>query len=356
VRAGGWAHAAGAALLLAVALAWLIPAMAIGGAAYSRDLLGQKSLGYVVNSWRHAEPFYYFIQWAPVLVLPWSLLLPLPIYAAVRDRREDDARPPFFTVVWCAATVAFFSCISGKRFGYMLPIAPAVGMLVGWYLSGGLAQRHPRCQAAGPWLMRATLGAFGAVLAGLMALTFLPARWAALTGADSGAFGARWQAQSLVLLLLPLGCCIAGCVWAGKRLRRAAVLLVLAVALGSLWFDLSLASPMNATKSSRAFCEEMKPYLATTSKLRFYSADFSGAVNLYTGRVSIPAIWGGRQLREALRDPETLVLSDLKRFGDVLSEAELERYTVFRGTVGGRRMLLLRGRAPSAAQPAPAGP
>jgi hypothetical protein len=352
VRAGGWAHLAGTALLLLIVLAWLVPAMLVGGPAYARELLGRKTIGYVADSWNHAQPIYYFVVLAPVLLLPWTLLLVPAVRLATQHRREAEARPAFFALVWLALTYAFFSCISAKRFAYVLPAAPAVGLLVGWLLGGGVLELHAGWQRAAVYLSRATAGAFGvAFLGGMGATLFLTGRLAMVTRAAAGEFDLRWRALALLLLALPLCCCVAAWFWAGRNLARAAAALAVTVVLGSVWFDASLAPLMNSGQSAGPFCRALAPHLSSSSTLYLYNVDFSGAVNLYTGRAAIPTLEGAPALRAALRDPNALVLSDLKRFDNVLSPEEIRRYGVLRGEIDDRDVILLKGQA----APAPGG-
>ncbi len=77
--------------------------------------------------------WYYFV---PVLLgglLPWTSLLPsLSRYAARRE--ASGFQPNGVLLVWCAFIFIFFSLSSSKLPGYLLPIFPALGLLLGRYL------------------------------------------------------------------------------------------------------------------------------------------------------------------------------------------------------------------------------
>ncbi len=305
VRAGGWTHLPGAALMIALPLAWLVPALVFGPTGYGPELLGQKTMGYVADSWSHAKPFYYFTELAPLLLLPWTLLLVPAVRLAVLHRREEDGRPALFALVWLAVTYAFFSCISGKRFAYVLPASPAVGILVAWCLSGGVLKRHPGWRRAATWLARVTAAGFGLVFAaGTIAVLFYPARLVRPLHTQLAMLGPGWQAVAVALLALPLCCCVAAWLWAGRRPARCVPALMLAVVLGGLWFDVSAAPLLNGSQSAAPFCRRLRPHLHAGNRLLLYNADFSGAVNLYTGRAVIPTIERESDLRAALRDPK----------------------------------------------------
>jgi hypothetical protein len=61
----------------------------------------------------------------------------------------------------------------------------------------------------------------------------------------------------------------------------------------------------------------------------------------------MPVLKSEQEMRTALSDPGTFVIGDLRRFKDLLSPDELDRYTAHREQIGHRAMLLLQGRAPA---------
>ena len=78
--------------------------------------------------------WYYFV---PILLggmLPWTSLLPaLTRYAARRE--ATGFQPNGVLLIWCAFIFVFFSLSSSKLPGYLLPMFPALGLLLGRYLS-----------------------------------------------------------------------------------------------------------------------------------------------------------------------------------------------------------------------------
>ena len=356
VRAGGKVHALGALLFVAIVLAWLVPAIASGGRAYAQTILVDQNLGRVVQSSSHANPFYYYIMKAPVLLLPWTPLLVLAIYSAVKLRREEGGGLPLFAATWMGATVAFLSCISGKRTGYILPMVPAVGLLVGWHLTGAVSGRRLQWPRADLWLLRASLALVGLAAAAFLVLTFFRHGFAVLfqleAATASGAedvLDARWHVTAVALLLPPAACALAGWFCAREHLTRASVLLALAVVLCAVWFDQAVTPAKNRAQSPRGFCDGALRYVKAEDALWFYDIGFSGTVTLYMNRGPIPVIDTPDGLRAALRAPGTWVISDVPRCEKVLTRAELVRYTVTKHILGDREMVLLRGEAPPTA-------
>jgi len=362
VSGGGRVHLAGALLFVGIVAAWLVPAIVIGGQTYTETILLKQNLGRVVRSYSHRNPVYYFLVRAPLFFLPWSLLLPLAFYASVKHRREEGGSLPLFATAWLGATVAFFSCVSGKRIGYVMPTSPAVGILMGWYLTSGIVERHPRWRSANVWLARITFALFGLIVVALMAGALVPGYWVDLADLREAAasdlsqkLGPRWQLTTVALLALPLASCILGWRWAGVSLQRTGIALALTVLLFANWFDLSVAPVLNEVKSARVFCEDIRPFVAAEDELYLYGTKFSGVINVYTGRVSIPVIKNADELRSKLLVSNAFVISDMKRFGRALTEEEIRRHMVYRGRIGHREMVLLKGSPPEEAPPAEGG-
>ena len=66
-------------------------------------------------------------------LFPWSFMIPLALWWAVRDERQD--RVARLLVVWIAAIVVFFSLSGTKEDLYILPIVPAEAALIGAMLA-----------------------------------------------------------------------------------------------------------------------------------------------------------------------------------------------------------------------------
>ena len=69
-------------------------------------------------------------------LFPWSLMIPVALWWAIRDRRQD--RVARLLVVWIAAIVVFFSLSGTKEDLYILPIVPAEAALIGAMLAKGI--------------------------------------------------------------------------------------------------------------------------------------------------------------------------------------------------------------------------
>jgi 4-amino-4-deoxy-L-arabinose transferase-like glycosyltransferase len=71
-------------------------------------------------------------------VFPWSLMIPLALWWAYRERRDRTAR---LLLIWVATIVAFFSLSGTKEDLYILPIVPAEAALIGAVLAQAIQGR-----------------------------------------------------------------------------------------------------------------------------------------------------------------------------------------------------------------------
>lgn len=127
-----WYVKTGLAVLggIAIGLAWAIPAGINGGEDYRNAIFWGQSAGRVVDSFAHARPWWWFLAVLPGLILPWTVwpaswrslkgLLDIP--------KDNGIR---FCLVWFLPALLTFSAISGKQLHYLLPVFPALSLMLG---------------------------------------------------------------------------------------------------------------------------------------------------------------------------------------------------------------------------------
>jgi 4-amino-4-deoxy-L-arabinose transferase-like glycosyltransferase len=155
-----------AALLLAavIPLLWFVPAMRIGGDAYTREVVVKQTAGRAVGSWVHKAAPWFYVTHAPADLFPWFFLAVVALIAVCR--RRDEAGK--FYVSWILAVFVPYTLMSSKLDIYMMALLPPVALLIAHVLSSA-PDRFTR------WAWRANtltigfllgLGAAGAFLAG----------------------------------------------------------------------------------------------------------------------------------------------------------------------------------------------
>jgi 4-amino-4-deoxy-L-arabinose transferase-like glycosyltransferase len=140
--------AKGAVIIASVAISWYVLAWWFGGwEFFRRQVLDENVFRFFDSetggpSRDHA--LYYYVPTLFAGMFPWSLFFPLVGYFLYRSRlREQKLR---YVVVWFVGGFVFFSLASGKRGNYLLPLYPALAMLLGvWWqeLADGSLQLSP---------------------------------------------------------------------------------------------------------------------------------------------------------------------------------------------------------------------
>ncbi|MGR8933835.1 MAG: ArnT family glycosyltransferase [Gammaproteobacteria bacterium] len=134
-RWSAWYLGVLAAVLMgaAIALCWAVPAGIAGGEAYRNAIFWGQTSGRMVQSFAHRLPWWWYLKSLPLLLLPW--LLWTPFWSALQQLRWED-RGVRFCLAWVLPVFTAFSLISGKRLHYLLPLFPALALLLARAASG----------------------------------------------------------------------------------------------------------------------------------------------------------------------------------------------------------------------------
>src|ERR1043165_7511132 len=62
------------AALVLIPLAWFVPAMLLGGHAYTREVIVKQTVGRAVATWVHAAPPWFYVLHLPATLFPWFFL------------------------------------------------------------------------------------------------------------------------------------------------------------------------------------------------------------------------------------------------------------------------------------------
>ncbi|WP_166361487.1 ArnT family glycosyltransferase [Pseudomonas akapageensis] len=139
---GRWYRNTGLALLagICLALCWAIPAVIHGGDQYREMILWGQTAGRMVQSFAHARPWWWYLPILPLLLLPWTLWLPL--WRSLPALRSEFGAGERFCLAWFVPGFLVFSVVSGKQIHYLLPLLAALILLLARVLT-----RRPDAQA-----------------------------------------------------------------------------------------------------------------------------------------------------------------------------------------------------------------
>lgn len=127
----------GLLVVLLVTGAWYAAAALQGGRAFL-TIVANENLTRVVGATDftlgHSHSLGYLIGMLVVGLLPWTLLVPSTAAALWKTRGAMDRFDPrLFSLLWIVAVFAPYAVATSKRGVYLLPLYPAVCLLIGWW-------------------------------------------------------------------------------------------------------------------------------------------------------------------------------------------------------------------------------
>jgi len=129
--------ARGAAIVAVLAGWWYVAASIIGGKAFiEKQLVAENFVRFVGASEfheGHAHAFYYLEGALLGGFLPWTPLLAIILWRAIRAPRKLDARLSYL-LIWFAVVLGFYSFSHSKRGVYLLPLYPALATITALYI------------------------------------------------------------------------------------------------------------------------------------------------------------------------------------------------------------------------------
>ena len=131
----------GALLFLAVAAPWFVAVSAQNPEFADFFFIHEHLERFTSKVHGRYEPLWYFLPVLAVGITPWLPSLAASLWQAARHkdaapRKEAQPFEPLaFLLVWCATVFVFFSVSDSKLPSYILPIFPALALLIGWQLS-----------------------------------------------------------------------------------------------------------------------------------------------------------------------------------------------------------------------------
>ncbi len=239
-----------------------------------------------------------FFYLAPLVLggLPWTLVLP---WALARGWRSGDLARRH-AVAWTAVVLVFFSLAPLKRAAYLLPLRPALALVIGWWLAEAAEEERP----AGGWVAVAR-GLAVVAAAGLLALaaTAGAVRWGLVPSARLIEQGARHEIDAATYLRVvaaawaPIGALLTGALAAGlagralgrARWREAALATAAAVACTTIVVYGLFVPARAAQKSVKPFAHVVRERLGPDDRLALLASDEEIPFIFHVGR-NVPVL------------------------------------------------------------------
>jgi 4-amino-4-deoxy-L-arabinose transferase-like glycosyltransferase len=199
-------------------------------------------------------PIWYFLPLLPAAALPWSVVAAAGLRRVGSNRDPDGRRDGRFVylMLWLLLPLAFFSLSHSKRPQYVLPLIPAIGLIVGgaWTLH---PKRLPGCR-------------IGAITLGLLAVLLLAAHRLipTIVSATPAIASAIPRTATWLGIACGAGCLMA---WLGRGRRRVA-LIGLALPVAAIPFSSRrLMDEIGRERSSFEISSAIEPHLTAATQV-----------------------------------------------------------------------------------------
>jgi len=297
----GW----GLLILLAVAGPWYI-AISLRNPDYLRYFILEKNLGsFSSSNTHHAGPIYFYFRALSFGLLPWVTFVPLATIGAIRNRDRGPADAVLFLLIWAGSIFAFFSLATAKLESYILPIFPAVALLLALYWYDALTGPSPARRRGLLWSWSPLVGLMVAAVLYLWLVP--PTSLQAKAGLDPPrVYGFIWTVAALVILVFVL-------LWIKKSVAAMVTIVVLTGTAMAL-FNLVLAPPVGPYRATKELGLRLDQRLPPGDKYVFYQRIRDSAM-FYTDREAV--------LLEKPADIQELLQSE-KREYCILDERRLK--------------------------------
>ena len=245
--------ALGAFLCAAIGLGWFVLVyQRLGSGPLVYFFLRENLERFAAETYDVGRPLWFYLPVYFAEGLPWSPLLPLALARLLRSPDAQERGAARFLAAWVALVLVPLSLSRGKLDYYLLPLYPAISLLIGRYLAAVEWRRLDRA-----WV-RALLVLLGAALALLLLRPpQLPAEWMPSASARATMLGV-FGAGALALLAVAV------------RPRPPAVLWSLAAVVAASWLGVvTLCLPAFAAgQPNRAMVEDVARELRFRPDLR----------------------------------------------------------------------------------------
>ncbi len=211
------ADSVGVLLFAAILLPWLLAMTREVPDFLTYALVTETARRLTTDELHRTGPVWYFLAILPAAALPWTLVVAgsSRLLSRMRDRFGNLDGRVSYLLLWIAVPVLFFSLSQSKRPQYVLPLVPAVALLV------AAAWHNPKPRHSGVGLAVGGLGLIGTALllgasrisglfetspavAGAIPRTAFVVGVACLAGAAAGWLGRRRREALVLALSIPV--------------------------------------------------------------------------------------------------------------------------------------------------------
>jgi len=324
----------GMVLFAAIVLLWYLPAVFEGGEDYLQATLFRHSIDRYAQGWSKSQPIYFYLYNFLIDFLPWVFFLPAAVAYGLSREKLEKRGEFLFLFLWFAFIFIFFSLSKGKRSIYLLPLYPAVSLMVGKLWDDFIST--PMDHFRNAWISVPFYGFMGmALVAG-----------AALPWVLSIKFPSYLPYGLPITFLLVGGSLVMFVLYRFKN-YGAILFLLIGMVTGGYFYTARVIFPrINLHKSARFMSREITTRIQPGEKLAVYGRISTGPFNYYTGIVPILDLADMKDLLFVLESSERVFcLLDYRSFSQFRKmEGRPKVQLISRRMVGDDEIILVSNR------------
>lgn len=311
-------------LFAAISVPWYWLCYEANGSIFVREFIMQHNIQrFTTDRYQHAQPFWFYLGVLFAGFFPWILQILPPIFRLFGRRfrvsTENEAKELFFGL-WLLVPLLFFSASRAKLPGYLLPVAPAVAILIAreyeQHLGGERGKATEKRFVILLWFQSVSI-----ILLGI-ALFF---------------FGGKLNIEigrlvpEISLLLVGLGFLSLLLVKA-RRVLAFAASSIAGIALMVVLITSQLLPRIDHLESSRQFALWLKEsgYAQRPIALFQLSRHVEYGLNFYLNSAT-KIIYSARDLQDSTAEKSVLILPDSLDPAELLGTSEVTRESLFEG-------------------------
>jgi len=324
----------GMVLFLVIVLLWYLPALFKGGEDYLQATLFRHTIDRYAQGWSKGRPIYYYLYNFPIDFLPWVFFIPAAVAYGFSREKVEKRGEFLFLFMWFALIFIFFSLSKGKRAIYLLPLYPAVSLMVGKLWDDFIST--PMDHFRNAWISVPLYGLMGVALVAGAALP-----WMLSIKFPS------YLPYSLPITFLLVGGSLVMFVLHRFKNYGAILFLLIGMVAGGYFYTARVIFPLaNQYKSARFISQEITTRIQPGEKLAVYGRISTGPFNYYTGIVPILDLADMKDLLSVLESSERVFcLLDYKSFSQFRKmEGRPKVQLISRRMVGDDEIVLVSNR------------
>jgi len=328
----GW----GILIYLAIVAPWYVVVSLKGG--YAQNLIIVTNFTRYFKEFAHARPFYYYLTTTPPYFLPWLIFLPGAFYLCFSQQTKMERKQLLFPFLWVVGLFVFFSISNTKRSEYLLPIFPAMALLVGYAIDRSLRWGDDSV------FWRRLISWPVLIIIGFLAIA----------GIGSAIYGATLSMDWLFIILpisiaLSFGALLVYYLFARGQRIMSIMTIVLILLLSVAYGVGPVVSKKNQAKSAKPFAIKALRYLPPGENLKMY--DFVRPIyGVYTERFMDVTRSNKKLIKWFNSKKPVYVVTYENSYLEIKDNFPVQIYIVLREWIDHRYVLLISNR------PAPADP